>query len=388
MGLQAEFLNAFARALSALAMYPEGHSSRESAVDNAYQKMVDLGDVDKNPNFSFIGREVVYGNVPLKEMRGWDWASKFSDAGVQRLEWNNDASREELEGVLDELLERLSPRGALSSTQRQAVTRNIDYGEIGLKGDQLATDEVTTAVVAFTLNEEADAIRWMHDELAVGKGLPIAEAESVVRALAVAMHGDQQMMLPLLNLKDFDEYTTTHCLNVSVLAMALAEWIGLGATDVRAFGVAGLMHDLGKVKIPAEILNKKGKLEEEERMIMNNHTIEGARIILSTHEDLDLAAVVAYEHHVMIDGGGYPQMLFRRDCHQASKLVHVCDVFDALRTNRPYRDAWEAPRVLSYIEEKAGAEFDKDIVTAFLHMMKVWEPRIARVDEIEPVPHG
>jgi putative two-component system response regulator len=133
-------------------------------------------------------------------------------------------------------------------------------------------------------------------------------------------------------------------------------------------------------------LNKKGKLDDNERTIMNAHPEEGARIILSTHDDLDLAAVVAYEHHIMIDGGGYPSMKFKRDCHQGSKLVHVCDVYDALRTKRPYRDAWPMKKVLGYMEEKAGTEFDKDVVEGFIHMMKVWEPRLARVDEHEPLP--
>ena len=73
---------------------------------------------------------------------------------------------------------------------------------------------------------------------------------------------------------------------------------------------------------------------------MNRHPVDGARLILQSEEHLDVAAVVAYEHHIMIDGGGYPRTRFKRDCHPASVLVHVCDVYDALRTNRPYRDAW------------------------------------------------
>src|SRR5690348_2281213 len=117
------------------------------------------------------------------------------------------------------------------------------------------------------------------------------------------------MLVPLLELRQFDEYTTTHCLNVSVLTMALAEHLGLAARDVRTFGVAGLLHDLGKVRIPLEILNKPGKLTDEERKVMQGHTVEGARLIITSDRELDLAAAVAYEHHIMINGGGYP------NCH-------------------------------------------------------------------------
>ncbi len=100
---------------------------------------------------------------------------------------------------------------------------------------------------------------------------------------------------------------------------------------------------------------------------------------------MDMAAVVAYEHHIMLNGGGYPTMKYQRDCHHSSKLVHVCDVYDALRTNRPYRDAWPADKVLAYLEERSGIEFDGDLAHNFSRMMRTWEPRLAVVEEDEPI---
>jgi HD-GYP domain-containing protein (c-di-GMP phosphodiesterase class II) len=93
--------------------------------------------------------------------------------------------------------------------------------------------------------------------------------------------------------------------------------------------------------------------------------------------------VVAYEHHIMLNGGGYPRFDYPRDCHQASKMVHVCDVYDALRTNRPYRAAWPAPKVLQYIEERSGTEFDPETARSFVKMMGEWEPRVATVDTVD-----
>jgi putative two-component system response regulator len=201
------------------------------------------------------------------------------------------------------------------------------------------------------------------------------------------MHGDQQMILPLLQLKQFDQYTTTHSLNVAVLSMALAEFLGMGPADVRALGVAGLLHDLGKVRIPIEVLTKAGKLTPDERVLMNRHPVEGARIILESEEELELAAVVAYEHHIMLNGLGYPQLRFRRRCHEASNLVHVCDVYDALRTTRPYRGAWPVERVLPYLEGRAGLEFDPSYVSSFITMMHRWESQVAVLaDERAPLP--
>jgi HD-GYP domain-containing protein (c-di-GMP phosphodiesterase class II) len=138
---------------------------------------------------------------------------------------------------------------------------------------------------------------------------------------------------------------------------------------------------VGKVTIPEEILNKEGPLTEAERSVMQRHPVEGARIILAGESNLDLAAVVAYEHHIKLNGGGYPTLTHPRRCHQASDLVHVCDVFDALRTRRPYRPAWETDRALQYLEREAGREFDPDLVGAFVGMMRTFEGRVAEVED-------
>ena len=388
-----EFLQALAQALAVVALYPPGHTTRLRALDSTYQKLLDLFAVNKRPVFSFLGDEVVLGNRPLRELRNWEWSSRLAGIGMQRLEFDSTVpiSLEELDALLDHIVARLTLRPTDSSVARQERVTGIRFGAVGI-GDEVALEEkpekeeTATATSAFSLEEEAETVVWVHDVLRDGGELPLMEAEAVVRSLTVAMHGDQQMMLPLLQLRQFDEYTTTHSLNVSVLSMGLAEWLGLGGRDVRAVGVAGLLHDLGKVTIPKEILNKPGKFDDREREIMNSHAVEGARMILTSDQQLDLAATVAYEHHIMIDGGGYPSMRYPRDCHFASKLVHVCDVYDALRTKRPYRDSWPAKKVLAYIGQKAGSEFDGALAHSFMAMMGQWEPRLSTLhgDETSP----
>ena len=375
------FLTSFAQALSTMALYADGHPARERVVDRSYEALRDLQKDDPRPQFSFLGEEVVYGRIALRELRDWEWASRLAEAEVQRLEFEPDVTRQDYEDFLDQVLARLTLSVIDTSETRFIKPTAIKFGAIGVRGESREIQEallapVTTATIAYALQEEAEAVRWMHAEVSRSAEIPLLEAEAVVRSLAVAMHGDQQMLLPLLQLRQFDEYTTTHSLNVSVLTMALAEHLGLSSTDVRTFGVAGLLHDLGKVRVPLEILNKPGKLTDDERRVMQQHTVEGAKIIIASDSELELAAAVAYEHHIMINGQGYPTCHYHRDCHKASKLVHVCDVFDALRTNRPYRAAWELDRVLGYIEERSGMEFDPEIVKAFVPMMRALEGRV------------
>jgi HD-GYP domain-containing protein (c-di-GMP phosphodiesterase class II) len=386
MSAPVQFLTAFAQALSALTLYPEGHRTREHALDAVYERLQRLLEEEPRPVFSFLGEEVVFGHLPLRELRGWDWGSRLATIGVQRLQFDQTATRAEVEEFLEQVLARLTLRAIDTSEARQMRPSGIRFGAVGIKGlDEEERDVVRMATIAFNLGDEAQTVRWIHDELGGARPLPLGEAEAVVRALSVAMHGDQQVMLPLLKLRRYDEYTTTHSMNVSVLAMGIAEWLRMSSEDVRTFGISGLLHDLGKVRIPLDILTKPGKLTDEERIVMNQHPADGARLILTSPGDLELPAVVAYEHHIMLNGGGYPQLRYPRDCHFASKLVHVCDVYDALRTKRPYRDAWPMDKVLAYIEERAGAEFDGTMAHAFTQMMRAWEPMVTMVTEDEAI---
>lgn len=383
----AKFLNAFAQSLATMSLYKDQHPARMRAIDHSFEQLKRLQETNPSPQFSFLGLDVIYGQVALRELRDWDWGLRLANAGVQRLEFPANVTREEYEVFLDQVLGMISLVAADSATRSPERRSTIRFGAIGVKGtDQKLEDLLPTATIQYSLGEEADTIRWLHDEVASTGSLPLNEAESVVRSLAVAMHGDRDIVIPLLQLKDFDQYTTTHSMNVSVLAMALAEFIGLGPKDVRAFGVAGLLHDLGKVRIPKEVLTKPGKLTDDEWKIMRRHPVDGAKIIYESDRQLDVASAVAYEHHIMIDGGGYPSRHFRRQPHKASKLVHICDVYDALRTHRPYRPALDAEVVLANIEKGLGPDFDMELGTAFIKMMRQWERRLAVVDDKSPIP--
>ena len=383
----ARFLTALAQTISTMALYKSGHPARERVIDRTLSLLRELLVENSNPEFSFLGDEVVYGSTSLRELRDWEWSTRFGAIGVQRLEFDPDVTRDEFVEFLETVALRMAhPDATVDTTEaRQTRRSSIRYGEVGIRTEDEKSrskieEDISTATITYHLGEEIDTVKFMHQEVTKNGGLPLHEAEAVVRSLSVAMHGESEMMLPLLMLKDFDQYTTTHCLNVSVLTMALAEHMGLNARDVRSFGVAGLLHDLGKVRIPMEILNKPGKLTDEERAVMQNHTVEGARLIIASDRELDMAAAVAYEHHIMLNGGGYPRRHYQREVHKASSLVHVCDVYDALRTHRPYRAAWEADKVLSYIEEKAGTEFEPGIARRFVEMMRAFEGRVASVE--------
>ena len=389
--LAVRFLTSMAQALATMSLYAEGHPARARAAVASFDTLRDLQDADPRPSFSFLGSDVVYGQQAIRTLTDWEWALRLANVGVQRLEFADIVERDAYVAFLEDVLARVSAfstialANATASTPlpRSGAAATIRFGAIGVRG---SNEQRVTEVAAvdeasmMDLNVEVDALQWVHDEVSGDRNIPLLEAESIVRSLSVAMHGDSAMLLPLLTLKEFDQYTTTHALNVSVLSMGLAEFMGLSPREVRSYGVAGMLHDLGKVRVPKDILTKPGKLTPEEWALMRSHTVEGARLILQSDQNLDVAALVAFEHHIMINGGGYPDRHYRCDCHRASALVHVCDVYDALRTKRPYRDAWEPATTLTYIERGTGTEFDPDVSRAFIAMMAKWEPRLAVAD--------
>ena len=168
------------------------------------------------------------------------------------------------------------------------------------------------------------------------------------------MHQDGNAFVPLLMLKEVPP------VHHDARAQRRGAVDGTGRaneavrSEVRGYGIAGLLHDLGKVKVPLEIVQKPGALTPEEVAIMRSIRSTVLDLILDSDSRLDLSAAVAFEHHIMIDGGGYPTRRSRRECHHASMLVHVCDVFDALRilTVRTAW-AWETNAIVDFIRQRA-----------------------------------
>ena len=377
------FLTALTQALSTMSLYGDDHPATTRGLELALERLRELQEPDPKLQFTFLSGEVVFGAEVVHELEGWEWSSRFVKVGVERIEMLSAVEVDQFGRFLSHLAVRLGLRPGSTTDIWQLGESSIRYGQVTLGEGQSPSEilrlepAMPVAAIPYSLREERETMDWVHSEIQNGAKIPMVEADAVVRSLSIAMHAEQAMVLPLLQLKEFDQYTTTHSMNVSVLAMALGEYLELGGHTVRALGVAGLLHDLGKTCIPREILVKPGKLTDTERLVIREHPIVGARMLLASAEPMELAAVVAYEHHVMLDGGGYPALQDARGAQYASMLVHVCDVYDALRTNRPYREAWESERALAYIQDRAGIEFDPGVAQAFIAMMRQWDRKIA-----------
>ncbi len=193
------------------------------------------------PVFNFLDGDVVYENSVLSELRQWEWSTKLASVGVERLEITPGTSKADLESFLDEVHARMSLEESGASIQEVTGQTSIRFGEVGVEGltDDEAND-VPTATMKMNLREEADTIGWLHREVLRSGEVPVSEAVAVVKLLSLAMHSERDVVVPLVHLKQVDQYTTTHSINVSMLSMGLAEYLNFASVDVRAIGEAAL----------------------------------------------------------------------------------------------------------------------------------------------------
>lgn len=378
------FLASVTQALTQMMQHDPGHPSRRRAVDISYGFLLILHETEPRPRFTFAGPRVRYGALPIRELRDWEWARRLTEVGVHWMEFDRGIRPEEYEVFLEELLARLTLVLDDVAPDGTHVRAGVRFGT--LAPDDLEDEAEPAAVIAptlrYPLQEAAAALGWAFAEVEAGAPLPVLEVESVMRTLATALHADARRQVPWIAAEAAPGVASAvaHAMNTSAVAMALAEWMAIPVKDARAIGVAALLHDLGMLRVPEAVLATPGPLDAEATALVACHPVDGARWIVEADRDLDLAAVVAYEHHRRADGGGYPPVRQAAELHRASAIVQVCSVYDALRAPRPHRAAWTAEAALAHVETGAGTAFDRAAATAFVSMWRTADLQIVVAD--------
>jgi putative nucleotidyltransferase with HDIG domain len=319
----------------------------------------------------FLGNDVVVNDVRLGKLTAplVGFVRDMHERDIEKITFSHGVTRDDLQ-VLVELMRDRAAAVPLPDRLVSKGIRRIAIGKLMLEADD---GEHAGIVVARKVYQSAvDTAETLWDQAKAGDKPDPSAARKIIDSLAKVVTQDRTSLMALTALKRYDNYTFTHMVNVSVLAMSQARALNLDGPLLREFGFAALMHDIGKVNTPVEVLNKPGTLSKEEFDVMKRHVVDGAHILRKTPEMPALAPIVAFEHHLKQDLSGYPENIGHRSLNLCTMIVSIADVFDALRSNRPYRQGLATDRIRAIMDEHDNPAFNQKLLKRFVNIMGLY----------------
>jgi HD-GYP domain-containing protein (c-di-GMP phosphodiesterase class II) len=288
---------------------------------------------------------------------------------------------------LDALIEGLS-RPANEADLEFRSTIHLRFGQVevrlgsgkysGIDGDESTEQEIKLSDLP---REELARFKEIYDSIRRHKKLRITGINEIVSGFIEAFRQESKALLAIAALREADEYTFTHSTNVCILNMAQAKVLGIEGQLLKDIGVSAMLHDIGKLFIPEEILTKKGTLSDEEFELMKLHPTKGARYLLETPGVPRIAAVTAFEHHSRFNLSGYPKLPAGWRHNLCSHLTMISDFYDALRTRRSYREPMERDEISVMLESMMGTQLHPQLTVNFLNIISSIDSRL-KADEI------
>jgi putative nucleotidyltransferase with HDIG domain len=371
--LYEELLRRLASGIRARQLYAADHPLLTRDVDGLLAALKPLLQLQASVTIGIVEKEFVVADTPMPKASATmgELIDKLCSNQMNRISFERGVTSEEVVGLLAHVAALTAK--ATKEAGRSWDSPHIRVGQItvderrkdGIGSDMAAIRRLYTNAVA-----TAEAA-W---DSAQTEGKPDLPAVlQTVEGLADAATLNRTALVALTAMRNYDNYTFTHMVNVSILTMGQAQALGVEGRLLREFGLSALMHDIGKVRTPLEILNKPDRLTEDEFVIMRRHPVEGAEILRRTPEMPILAPVVAFEHHLRLDGSGYP-VVKRTALNLGTLLCSIADVYDAMRSQRAYQKAQPSERVLAVLRQSEGSHFDKHLVRRFVQLLGIYPP--------------
>jgi putative nucleotidyltransferase with HDIG domain len=351
-------LKQISRVLRGRSLYPTGHPQLKEAVTELTQSLPGLFDGRPEIRIVVSDDRLFVDDVRNAEMEmvAHDFKAKLKAQGVELVVLTPGLTGEEILAFTEGLL-----------TGHASGLPHIQMGKLNM-GPSGPRQEA--AGPRHDFGNEVHLLREVFEGWDQIEGLVTDHVERIMRVIEENLFADLSSFMPLAALKTYDEYTFTHAINIAILTMAQAESLGVPKRLVHDFGVAALLHDIGKTTVPEHILKKAGKLEPHEFEEMKKHPINGSIMLLKNPEVPKLAAIVAYEHHLQYDLSGYPALPQKRPQHLCSMLTSLSDFYDALRTNRPYHDAKPSEDILAMLEARIGVNYEERLARHFMALIR------------------
>jgi hypothetical protein len=356
------FVTMLSLSLSNSALYGLDHEMVEVSVKEALSALA--GAPGWKMEMMIVDGDLVVNQVPFKEknLHGASLVRRFSRKGISWVEFGAGVEVEEMKSFLRQVV---GPGSAERSTP------HIRLGAVGVRTG--GEKEKTAAGVDGEVVSRADCDRFkeIYSGASSLRELEVKGLEEIAMGFVNTLKREANVLRMISPVKAYSEYTYTHATNVALLAIVQGERLGIGDQLLHEVAVAGLMHDVGKLFISKDVLDKKGKLEKEEFEEMMRHPAYGARYLAGMKGLTPLAPLAAFEHHRKFDGTGYPALKTgEKRQHICSQIVAIADFFDALRSHRPYRAGWEPERILSLMREEVGQAFSPVLLASFESLLR------------------
>jgi len=374
ISLYEELLRRIAAGVRASQLYAPDHPLVSRNMEALVGALRQLHQQQPTIPIGIVGLDLVVADTPLQKVSATmtDFIRRLKDGNVERIAFDRGVTTGELVTLMQNLA-RLGGKHAID-VEKELSTAHIKVGP--LKAEDRRQDGIGSDMAAirqlYSNAVTAAEVAW---ESAAAEGMPdMPTTLQTVEGLADAVTQNRTALVALTAMRNYDNYTFTHMVNVSILTMGQARALGIDGRLLREFGVSALMHDIGKVKTPKEILNKPDKLTDAEFEIMRRHPVEGAEILRRTPEMPILAPVVAFEHHLRVDGSGYPFGAKRQALNVGTMLCSIADVYDAMRSQRAYQQAYPTDRILAVLKKNDGTQFDQHLVRRFVQLLGIYPP--------------
>lgn len=223
------------------------------------------------------------------------------------------------------------------------------------------------------VHEQAhQVVRSMMRDVRLGKAVTLEDAEPVVEAITGSVLRNGGALMGLIGIKNKDDYTFLHSVSVCTLMIAFGRSLGLDGDDLRQGGIGGLLHDIGKMKVPDEVLNKPGRLTDEEFELIKRHPGDGHAVLVETPGIGPVPLDITRHHHERLDGSGYPDRLAGDAISAMARMAAIVDVYDAITADRCYHKGMPAAEALRKMWEWSAAHFDQKLLQAFMRCVGIY----------------
>ena len=349
-------------ALSNCSLYTSSHESVGEHSTRAVRAMAMFFEEADDMSFTILGDSLLVND---QRYRGRSphiaaFMKRLRRNGIEKIVFNKDLNAKELAAFISSL--------ASTTTEAKGMP-NIAIGMMEVRFSE-ATGDVSSVI-----DEDIEKLKEIDEELSKFGRMNMVGLEDVVASFISTMKEEANILKVVSPVKSFSNYTFTHTTNVTLLSVFQAESLGMKGDVIHEIGLAGLLHDVGKMYVPKEVLDKPGKLTDEEFDMIRGHTTLGAKYLSGFEDVPKLGIIAAYEHHMKYNGTGYPDSI-RRDRHQhiVSQIVAIADFYEALRAERPYRAGMETRKIIGFMEEGAGTDFNPLLIKNFIRSLQQASP--------------